>query len=131
MSIGHVPCLWKIRQALIHEMNDFKSELKKINDRLDKLVGRVHSGSREGTSIYLSSELNNLMDLADSTAAEEECSVVLMVGNYQTRVQVLRASQDSPAEGKVRRLTAERQVQLTREAVLNRYRELSGQTRMY
>lgn len=54
-----------------------------------------------------------------------------MVGNYQIRVQVLRASQDSPAEGKVRRLTAERQVQLTREAVLNRYRELSGQTRMY
>ncbi|MGE5590044.1 MAG: hypothetical protein ACM3ZA_05445 [Bacillota bacterium] len=57
--------------------------------------------------------------------------MVLMVGNYQIRVQVLRASQDSPAEGKVRRLTAERQVQLTREAVLNRYRELSGQTRMY
>ncbi len=57
--------------------------------------------------------------------------MVLTVGNYQISVQRRRDTRDAQAAREARLRAVERQAQAYKEAALARYRELSGQTRLY
>jgi len=57
--------------------------------------------------------------------------VVLTIGSYQISVQRREYNREALAQQEARRLQLQRQVEAHREQTMTRYREMSGQTRLY